>query len=315
MADSPEPTSPGGLLITGASGFLGESLIQLAQIRGRVQGVYHRHSMRPVTVNSETINAATADRVTYHRLDLTDAEAVTAWFRHWQPDGVIHTAALSQPNRCEQDPDLSYAINVQASETLATLCREAHIPLVFTSTDQVFDGQSAPYDETSLPNPINTYGRHKLEAEQRIWAIYPAAALCRLPLLYGPPGLHGTCFLQDFLGRLRAGQPQALFIDEYRSPAYVDDVAAGLLLALNHPGTLLHLGGPERISRYEFGLRMAEVFALNAQLLQPCRQTEVAMAAARPADVSSNSQQAMDLGYRPRGVLAGLESVRQRESP
>ncbi len=240
---------------------------------------------------------------------------MTEWFQHWRPDGVIHTAALSQPNRCEQDPTLSYAINVQASETLATLCREYQIPLVFTSTDQVFDGQAAPYDETSLPNPINTYGRHKLEAELRIRAIYPAATLCRLPLLYGPPSAHGACFLQDFLARLRAGQSLSLFTDEYRTPAYVEDVAAGLLLALDHPGTLLHLSGPERLSRYEFGLRMAEVFDLDGQLIQPCRQADVAMAAARPADVSSNSQRAMDLGYHPRGIWAGLEAVRQREFP
>ena len=95
---------------------------------------------------------------------------------------------------------------------------------------------------------------------------------------------------------------------------YVEDVAAGLLLALNHPGTLLHLGGPERLSRYEFGLRVAEVFGLDAQLIQPCRQADVAMAAARPADVSANSQRAVALGYQPRGVWAGLEASRQRES-
>ena len=289
------------LLITGASGFLGGPLSQLAQAQWQVEGLYHRH---PIEIPGATC----------HRLDLTDAQAVTAWFEQWLPDAVIHTAAISQPNRCEQDPDLSYAINVQASETLATLCRKAHIPLVFTSTEQVFDGQAAPYDETASPNPINTYGHHKLEAEQRIWASYPAATLCRLPLLYGPPSPHGTCFLQDFLARLRAGQPISLFIDEYRTPAYVEDVAAGLLLALNHPGTLLHLGGPERLSRYDFGLRMAEVFDLKAHLIQPCRQADVAMAAIRPADVSSNSQRAMALGYQPRTIAAGLIATRQRES-
>lgn len=288
------------LLVTGASGFLGGVLIRLAQAQWQVQGTYHQ---QPVTIPGATC----------HALDLTDAEAVAAWFRQESPDGVIHTAALSLPNRCEQNPDLSYAVNVRASETLAKLCREAGIPLVFTSTDQVFDGQSAPYDETSWPNPINTYGRHKLEAEQRIRAIYPAATLCRLPLLYGPSSPCGTCFLQDFLARWRAGQSLSLFVDEYRTPAYVEDVAAGLLLALDHPGMVLHLGGPERLSRYEIGLRMAEVFELDAALIQPCRQADVVMAAPRPADVSTHNQRAWALGYRPRGMTAGLQAVRQRE--
>lgn len=288
------------LLVTGASGFLGGVLVRLAQAQWRVQGTYYR---QPVAIPGAICQ----------RLDLTDAEAVAVWFRQWSPDGVIHTAALSLPNRCEQHPDLSYAVNVRASETLATLCRDRGIPLVFTSTEQVFDGQAAPYDETRLPNPINTYGRHKLEAEQRLWAIYPDATLCRVPLLYGPPSPGGTCFLQEFLSRWRAGQTLSLFTDEYRTPAYVEDVAAGLLLALDHAGILLHLGGPERLSRYEFGLRMAEVFGLDARLITPCRQSAVVMAAPRPADVSANSQRAWALGYRPRGITAGLQAVRQRE--
>lgn len=287
------------LLITGASGFLGEPLCRLAQSQWHVKGVYHQHP----------INAADPD---FQALNLTDSSAVTDWFQQHRPDGVIHTAALSKPNQCEQKPDLSYQVNVTASETLATLCRDSHIPLVFTSTDQVFDGENAPYDESSPPRPINTYGRHKWMAEQRIQEIYPAATICRLPLLYGPPGSYSTCFVQEFLAWLQTGQSLSLFEDEYRSPAYVDDVADGLLLALEHPGILLHLGGPERLSRYEFGQKMAEIFGFDAHLLQSCRQADVKMAAPRPADVSVNSQRAMALGYSPRPIGVGLRAIQKR---
>ena len=289
------------LLITGVSGFLGNALYRIAQNQWQVKGIYHQNPIKAADANAQP-------------LDLTDEKAVTMWFQQNHVDGVIHCAALSQPNRCEKEPEVSYQVNVTASILLAKLCREYRIPLVFTSTDQVFDGQAAPYDETSIPNPLNIYGSHKWIAEQSIQDIYPDATICRLPLLYGFSSSNGTCFIQEFLSRLQKGQSLALFIDEYRTPAYVDDVAMGLLLALKHPGIVLHLGGPERLNRYEFGLKMIKIFGFDADLLNPCSQADVIMAAARPADVSSNSQRAIALGYRPRGIEDGLKAIRDWEA-
>ncbi|MBW4463086.1 MAG: SDR family oxidoreductase [Nodosilinea sp. WJT8-NPBG4] len=286
------------LLITGASGFLGWHLARAAQATWQVEGTYHRH-------------APPLPGVKLHRVDLTDAIAVKALLTQVSRDAVIHTAALSQPNHCEQEPDLSYAMNVEATRMLAQFCGSHHIPFAFTSTDQVFDGQTAPYDETSPPNPISVYGRHKAETEAIIQALHPTAAICRLPLLYGPPSLTAECFLQGFLRTLEAEQPLRLFTDEFRTPAYVEDVAAGLLLALEKTAGLLHLGGPDRLSRYDFGLRMAEVFGLDKGLILPSKQADVSLPAPRPADVSSTSQKAFELGYRPRGIMAGLTAVKE----
>ncbi|MBE9140946.1 SDR family oxidoreductase [Nodosilinea sp. LEGE 07088] len=293
----PTPASPARLLITGASGFLGWHLSRQAQTTWQVEGTYHAHT-------------PPLPGVSLHRIDLTDATAVDRWLEQLAPSAIIHTAALSQPNRCEQDPDRSYAINVEATRGLAQFCAQRQIPLVFTSTDQVFDGQAAPYSEASRPNPINRYGHHKAEAEALVQALHPAAAICRLPLLYGPPSPTADCFLQGFLRTVRSGQPLNLFIDEFRTPAYVEDVAVGLLLALENVHGLLHLGGPERLSRYDLGLRMAEVFGFDKTLVIPSRQADVAMTASRPPDVSSNSAKAYGLGYRPRKVSDGLRATK-----
>jgi dTDP-4-dehydrorhamnose reductase len=284
------------LLITGVSGFLGWHLARLAQTTWQVEGTYHRHPLD-------------LPEVRLHRIDLTDTDTLVPWLDRLAPDAVIHTAALAQPNRCEQQPEVSYAINVEATRTLADYCGQRRIPLVFTSTDQVFDGQGAPYDETSTPQPINRYGDHKLAAEQLIQGLHPQAAICRLPLLYGPPTPTAECFLQGFIRTLAAGQPLRLFIDEFRTPAYVEDVAMGLLMALEKASGLLHLGGPERLSRYDFGLKMAAVFQLDAGLIVLSRQADVVMPAARPADVSTHSRLALELGYRPRDIEAGLRAV------
>lgn len=287
------------LLVTGASGFLGWHLCRAAQATWQVEGTYHRHT-------------PPLPGVALHSIDFTDPDALKTWLNALAPDAVIHTAALSQPNRCEQAPDLSHRLNVEATRVLAQYCGERPIPFVFTSTDQVFDGQAAPYSEASPPSPISVYGRHRVEAEALIQAQHPTAAICRLPLLYGPPSPTAECFLQGFVRTLKAGQPLHLFTDEFRTPAYVEDAAAGLLLALENAQGLLHLSGPERLSRYDFGLQMAKAFGLDKGLILPSKQADVTMPAARPADVSSNSQRAYGLGYRPRGVLAGLVASAER---
>ncbi|WP_017298032.1 SDR family oxidoreductase [Nodosilinea nodulosa] len=287
------------LLVTGASGFLGWHLCRAAQATWRVEGTYHQ-------------NTPPLPGVTLHTVDFTDLDALKPWLEELAPDAIIHTAALSQPNRCEQDPHLSYQLNVEATRLLAQFCGSRHLPFAFTSTDQVFDGQAAPYSEDSVPSPISVYGRHKVEAEALVQALHPAAVICRLPLLYGPPSPTAECFLQGFVRTLKAGQPLHLFTDEFRTPAYVEDVAAGLLFALENTAGLLHLGGPDRLSRYDFGLRMAATFGLDQNLILPGKQADVAMPAPRPADVSSNSQRAFGLGYRPRSVLAGLSASAER---
>ncbi|MEM9909077.1 MAG: NAD(P)-dependent oxidoreductase [Cyanobacteria bacterium P01_D01_bin.44] len=285
---------PPRLLVTGASGFLGWHVCHQACDRYQVYGTFCTQSV------------SSPHFATGH-LDLSDASALGALFDQLQPDAVIHTAAQSRPNHCQQHPTESYQINVAASETLAQFCAEGSIPMVFTSTDLVFDGQHAPYTETDRPRPVNIYGAHKVEAEQRILMAHPAAVICRMPLMFGAATPTAQSFLQGFVSTLQAGKPLSLFTDEFRTPAAATDAAAGLLLAVTHPGSgLWHLGGPERLSRYEFGQRMVKAWGLDSTLLKACRQADVSMAAPRPADVSLSSAKAFQMGYRPQSIGAAL---------
>lgn len=281
------------LLVTGASGFLGWHLCQTAQSSWQVLGTYCHHS-------------AQIPGAALYPVDLTRPEAVIRLLDQLQPDAIIHTAAQSKPNACETDP-LAYAINVEATKTLARWCAARQVPFGFTSTEQVFDGTAAPYTEADSPCPINRYGQQKAEAEAAVSQIHPGASICRLPLLYGAATPYADSFVQGFWRQLQRGH-LSLFVDEYRTPALVDDVAAGLLLALDHPG-ILHLGSPQRISRYDFGLLMAELLQLPAERIQAVKQADVPMAAKRPADVSSDSRKAYALGYAPRPPRAGLLAI------
>ncbi|MEO0457436.1 MAG: NAD(P)-dependent oxidoreductase [Cyanobacteria bacterium P01_A01_bin.114] len=285
------------LLVTGASGFLGWHLCHQACDRYQVLGTYFTQSI-------------SSPRFTTEPLDLTDTATLQTRLEKLRPDAVIHTAAQSKPNTCQQHPAESYRINVAASEQLAYFCAQAAISLVFTSTDLVFDGQHAPYSETDTPQPVNLYGAQKVEAEQRILAAHPEAVVCRMPLMFGAATPTAQSFLQGCLSTLQTGKTLSLFTDEFRTPVSATDAAAGLLLAVTHPGSgIWHLGGPERLSRYEFGQRLVEQWKLNPICLKACRQADVPMAAPRPADVALSSQKAFQMGYQPQSIKGALRQL------
>lgn len=277
------------LLITGASGFLGWHLCQLAQTQWQVYGLTH----------SKTI---TIPNINFLKTDLTDIPTLKTLFQDLKPDAVIHTAAQSQPNFCQQYPDISYQINVIASLAIANLCAEFDIPCVFTSTDLVFNGLNPPYTETDSVSPISYYGEQKVLAEQGMLERYPRTAICRMPLMFGDVPNHATSFIQPFIKTLKEGKVLNLFIDEFRTPVGGSSAAKGLLLALETTSGILHLGGKERISRYELGLLMADILDLPKHLIQPGYQADIKMFAPRPPDVSLDSSKAFNLGYQPLSI-------------
>jgi dTDP-4-dehydrorhamnose reductase len=283
------------LLVTGISGFLGWHLGRHAQANWSVVGTYHHHLVQ-------------FPGMTCLPMDLQDPQAVNTLLAEVQPDAVIHAAAIARPNVCQENPELSQAINVTASCDLAGRCADAGIPFAFISTDLVFDGRHAPYREEDAVCPVNLYGEQKVAAEQGVLTRHPGAVVCRMPLMFGDAPT-APSFLQGFLNTLREGRSLRLFTDEFRTPISGTSAAEGILLALEKAQGILHLGGKERLSRYEFGLIMAEVFQLDPDLIQPCRQADVPMSAPRPADVSMDSSLAFALGYTPTPVRAALKQM------
>lgn len=288
------------LLVTGASGFLGWNLCRVARDSGRWRAVGLGRS-RTVAIPGVAMQTA----------DLTDATAIAALLDATRPAAVIHAAAQGRPNWCQLHPDESRTINVDATLTLADRCAERDIPLVFTSTDLVFDGRNPPYRETDPVSPVCLYGEQKVEAEQGLLVRHPRAIACRMPLMFGavPPG--ASSFLQPFLETLRSGEVLNAFIDEIRTPVSGTTAARGLLLALERgaPGRL-HLGGREVLSRYEFARQLAAAFDLPDCQVQPGRQADLPMSAPRSPDTSLDSRRAFALGYDPPPVAAELAELR-----
>lgn len=284
----------GKLLITGASGFLGYHLLRLAD-NWELYGFYHS---KPVSHPVATLL----------RCNITNYVELGNYLEDIEPDAVIHTAAISDANYCQQNRELSYAVNVEATKNLAGICNDYKIPFVFTSTDLVFDGLKGNYIETDAKNPLSVYGEQKALAEDQVLSIYPEATVVRLPLMFGYPQAGKGNYLQKFVADIRNGHRARLFTDEYRSVCGAMSISRGILQLMSQSG-IIHLAGSERISRYQFGVMAAEAFGLDKSLLEACSQKDVNMAAPRPPDVSLNITKALALGYTPLNVGEELKLV------
>jgi len=274
------------LLLTGASGFLGRHIIQVAQSDWKIIGTYHENVPK--------------EQGEFHQINLSQKGKVEALFETAKPDAVIHTAALSKAALCEQNPTFSRQINVEATRQIAIQCAKANIPLLFTSTNLIFDGKNAPYREADPPSPLSQYGLQKLEAERVMLLEYPHSTVCRMPLMYGSLSDTNNFFL-DWIHRLENGILLKAFTDEYRTPVHAADAARGLFLLLEKEKTgIWHLGGRASISRYDFAMQMVEVFGFLQANVQPLTQAELNLTAPRPADVSMDSSRAFNLGYSPK---------------
>lgn len=277
------------LLITGISGFLGYHLVHLAMQNFEVYGLY----------NSKPFHLPSAKSL---KCDIGNYIELGDIVEDIEPDVIIHTAALADAGFCQQYSKKSFEINVEATENIAGICADLMIPFVFTSTDLVFDGKKGMYNETDPPNPLNTYGEHKVIAEEKALKIYPGAAIFRLPLMFGSFIPHKETYLQNFVAAVEEGKPQKLFTDEYRSICGARSIAQGILQLYDYNEGILHLGGPEKVSRFEYGEKICKTFKLDKEYLIPSLQKDVTTGTARPADVSMDISKARGLGYNPLSV-------------
>ncbi len=298
------------LLITGASGFLGSWLCEAAQPQWQVTGLYSRQPGSDATVN-------------WVQANLCKLEQLAPLITRLKPEAVIHLAALSNTPYCEAHPEETAKLNVDAPIALAQTCAQQQIPLIFTSSDLVFDGENSPNKETAPPykenapvNPQTAYGQQKAQAEAGVMAAWPQAIVARMPLMFGmghsdSPKTAPNNFMTRLLEALKAGEPISLFHDEIRNPLSAKMAAQGLLLAVDlainqrHQG-LLHLGGPEAVSRYDLGVLLAKAQGYDPSHLQACSQDDVSFTMPRPKNVCIDCSLAHSLGFTPPSLAEQL---------
>ena len=313
------------VLVTGASGFLGTAACAALVASGA----------EVVAVSHGTDAGAGAGReaasgrpgVIRHGVELTDAAAVARLFAATRPDALLHVASLPDIAPCEADPARAQRLNAEVPGELAALCAAAGqrpdgspvVRLVQVSTDQVFDGSHGAWNEQDAPAPLHVYGRSKLAGERAVHAACPGALVVRLALLTGPapPGRRSSSgALREAWAR---GESVRLFTDEVRTPLAVADAARALaeLLTADEAwvpagggarpalpaGRIVHLGGDERLTRFELGRREALAAGVDPVRVLPTTRAAAGLDRLRPADLTLDSARLVAfLGWRPRAL-------------
>lgn len=268
-------------LITGAAGLIGHYLLKTAPRwapRWEVRGI------------------------TRQDVDLTDAGALRRFWCGLHPQAVIHCAAQSRTGPCQQEPMLARRINVEATSLLAELASE--IPFLFLSSDQVFDGAKGWYIETDPVNPLNVYGETKAEAE-RLVLQNPRHSVIRVGLNAGTSPTGNRSFVEDMSNSVKDGKSLTLFTDEFRCPLPAGMTARAIweLIEQDRPG-LYHLGGAERLSRWEIGQALTPWYPELAAQIRP-GSVGAYVGAPRPPDLSMKCDKLQGLLSFP---LSGLRS-------
>jgi dTDP-4-dehydrorhamnose reductase len=223
--------------------------------------------------------------LTRERLELTDFEAVTRAFISQKPSLVIHCAALSRSAACEANPALAELMNVSVTRHLCELA--ADIPLIFFSTDLVFDGRQGDYVETDSPNPLTVYAETKARAEQIVLK-NSRHIVIRTSLNTGASPTGDRSFTEVMRQAWERGETLKLFTDEFRAPipAAVTARAVWELVQQNQTG-LYHLAGSERLSRWEIGQLLAKRWPELRARMERASIKDFA-GPTRPADTSLN---------------------------
>ncbi len=264
------------ILVTGACGLLGSHVAALLSRRHEVTGTV-RHPWwgdRPVRLLEG---------------ELTDESFLQRLVKQSSPDCVIHCAAMTNVDLCEKDPALAQALNAGLPRRIAQTVSPDCL-FVYISTDGLFQGDKPLIAEEEPPKPRTAYGKSKWEGERAVEETSKRHLVIRTNF-YGWSSGRKTTFAEWLHNALETKQPITLFEDFFFTPIYVVDLAERLAALIESGKTgLFHVAGADRVSKEEFGRKLAELGKLSLENVRRGTLSQASLAADRPKDMSLSSQ-------------------------
>ena len=289
------------LFVSGISGLLGLNVALVARERFQVSGCFLTH---PIVL----------DGIRAVKLDVASLSELEQFLLTCKPDIIMHTAGLTNVEECEDKPILAHRLNVEATRNVAKIANILRAKLVHISTDHVFDGRTAWKTEGDIPAPLNTYAKTKWKAEEVVLEECPDALIIRTNFFgWGTPVR--VSFSDWILRALAQGKELTMFSDVYFTPILINDLIDVMTELLGRGATgIFHVGGSERLTKYDFALQIAEVFDHPRDAIRAISVQNFPFRAKRPRDMSLSSGKAEQyLGIEMPAVKEGLHRLKKLE--
>jgi dTDP-4-dehydrorhamnose reductase len=232
-----------------------------------------------------TFGAGLNDKNKLFRLDIRNFKSIKNLFNKIQPDIVINCAALTNLDYLEENPDIAFEVNSDGAKNLAIMCNDNNSRLIHISTDGIFDGKSKNYDENSDPNPINVYGKSKLQGEINIQKNLKNYLIVRTNF-YGYAEDKNNLFTWIY-NSLKQKNEIIGFDDVFFNPLGLSNLSHLLSKCiLNSNIGIINLANDEIISKYNFALKIAHEFNFDTKFIKKGSIDDIHFIAKRPMNTS-----------------------------
>jgi dTDP-4-dehydrorhamnose reductase len=284
------------LLITGSNGLLGQKIVKICLKRG----VEFLATSNGANRNQE----CPSER--YLEMDITNQPKIAEIFTNYKPTHIIHTAALTNVDYCELNPEECQEVNVLATQKLWNEAQKINAHFQLLSTDFIFDGLKGNYKETDEPSAVSIYGQSKVDAEHVLinsqnknWSI------ARTIIVYGTANnLSRTNIVLWSIDALTKGDPMKIIDDQFRMPTWADDLAWGCIEICRRDKTgIFHLCGPELMAVNEIVFRIAKHLGKSTENVEIISSSTLNQPAKRPPRTGFDlTKSKTELGYNPKTI-------------
>ncbi len=279
------------LVITGGSGLLALNWAQTFRELYNINLVLNK---RNICMAGTSVSNFSLDSISELKNNLENLK----------PSLVIHTAGLTDIEKCEANPELAQQINVNLAENIAKVCADCKIQLVHISTDHLFSGNIINVEEDHPVSPQNVYAKTKAEAEKRVLNKYPESLVVRTNF-YGVGASYRNSFSDMVINALEHNETVTLFDDVYYTPIYTGKLAYTVndLVQIKAAG-IYNVVGDERLSKYEFGLIIADKFNFDKSLIIKGSFKNQPNLINRPSDMSLSNKKVCEILDRKIGDVS-----------
>jgi dTDP-4-dehydrorhamnose reductase len=291
------------ILVTGGSGKVGWKILDRANPQDTIWYTYR---------NSDVEHP----EATGYRLDIRNEDEVSELIFDVEPDSVIHSAAMTNVDGCEKNPETAYEINVDGTGNVGATATKADTHMVDISTSFVFDGTKHPHEEDDEKKPVNEYGRTKALAEEVVEAADIPSAIVRTDQPYGwTETWQNVTMVEWVLDELNRDGNIEVFDDWYNVPTYLPDLAKAILkITKTGKEEIYHAVGPDFLNRYEWSCEIADAFGYDVSRIEPVPSDTVDLPAERPNAYIRNNSVTDVTGKKFSSIRAGLKQMARVEN-